>query len=83
MPEAGLKNGVYGLVPHAKYRVIRAITDFYGGQFAVGDVLTFVKRDFLPYHGGHTLTFEPRAIYFQDEANSDVLGSLDTYLEAL
>ena len=83
VPEPDLKSGVYGLVPGAKYRVLRAITDYHGGSFAAGDVLTFVKRDYLPYHGGHTLTFEPRVMYLQDDENADVLGRLDSYLEAL
>ena len=72
-----------GLIPGATYRVIRPVTDHYGTVFAVGEELTYVSRDFLPYHGGHTLVFQPRAMYLQDEDNADVLNDLDAYLSVM
>jgi Domain of unknown function (DUF3601) len=80
LPESGLAAGVYGLIPGAKYRVIRPITDCYGASFEAGEELTFVSRDYLPYHGGHTLVFRPRTMYLQDDENAGVLHALDTYL---
>jgi hypothetical protein len=77
----GLKAGVYGLVPGTAYRVIRLIKDCHGSDFAVGEELTFAHRDYLPYHGGHTIVFRQRAMYLQDEVNADLLNALDAYLE--
>ena len=77
----GLKAGVYGLHPGVTYRVVREIKDHYGEVFPVGTELTFVRRNYLPYHGGHTVVFRPQPIYLQDETNADVLNALDAYLE--
>ncbi len=79
----GVKAGVYGLYPGKSYRVIREIKDYYGTIFPVGMDLIFVRRDYLPYHGGHTVFFRPRPMYLQDEENADVLGALDQYLQAI
>lgn len=77
----GLKAGVYGLHPGETYRVIREIRDYHGGIFPVGTELTFVQRNYLPYHGGHTVVFRPRPMYLQDETDADVLNDLESYLE--
>jgi hypothetical protein len=62
------------------YRVIKPFSDYHHGQFAAGEELIFVGRDYLPYHGGHTLTFTARKIYFQDEENAEILARLESYL---
>lgn len=79
----GVKAGVYGLNPGVTYRVIRQIKDCYGDVFPVGTELLFVRRHFLPYHGGHTLVFRPRPMYLQEDLNAEVLERLDAYLEAI
>lgn len=79
----GLKAGVHGLVAGASYRVLREIRDHYGNVFPVGMELLFVRRHFLPYHGGHTVVFQPQAMYLQEEEHADVLARLEAYLEAL
>lgn len=78
----GVKAGVYGLEPGASYRVIREIKDYYGNIFPVGMELDFVERSFVPYHGGHTVVFQPHTMFLQEQDNADVLNGLDAYLEA-
>jgi hypothetical protein len=63
------------------YRVRRSFGDFYGSPFAEGEVLHFVERKFLPYHGGHTIVFRERSLFVQEEVNASFLRDLDLYLE--
>jgi len=71
------------LKPGCLYRVRRDFTDFYGGHFVEGAILTFQKCDYLPYHGGNTIQFAEQTLYLQDETNADILLDLWTYLEAV
>jgi len=57
----------YALRRNAVYEVVRDFTDHYGTNFAAGTRLTFVQRNYLPYHGGHTLQFREAAVYLQDD----------------
>ena len=72
--------GLYGLEPGVTYRVAKSFTDYHDQQFEVGTELTFEGRDFLPYHGGHTLRFTPRKIYLQEVANGEVIARFDDHL---
>ena len=82
--ESGLANGrVYDLQPGRRYRIVRDFQDFYGDRFKAGEVLTFRKRDFLPYHGGHTITFAEQSMCFQEEANAELLENLWDYLQPI
>lgn len=71
---------VYRLQPQKTYRVHQTFTDYYGHVFEAGQELTFVKRNFLPYDGGHTLTFQPAAVYLQEDLQAEILENLDLYL---
>lgn len=62
------------------YIVKKPFTDFYGNVFSAGEALTYVKRHFLPYHGGHTIVFDQRSIYLQEEENQQIIESLAEYL---
>jgi hypothetical protein len=62
-----------------QYQVCRTFTDYYSNPCRAGEVLTFVEYHFLPYHGGYTLVFQERSLYFQEEENADILNSLGTY----
>lgn len=64
----------------AVYTVAETFTDFYGNVFSVGETLTFVERNFLPYHGGHKIVFKERSLYLQEEANENILNSLGKHL---
>lgn len=72
---------IYRLQPHKIYRVRCTFTDYYGHVFEAGQALTFVSRNFLPYDGGHTLTFQPASVYLQEELQAEILENLDVYLE--
>lgn len=78
-----VKGTVYDLIPGRRYRVLRDFLDYYQGAFTAGQILTFRHRNFLPYHGGHTIEFEEQNIYLQEDANADVLQDLESYLEPL
>ena len=73
--------GVYDLRKGRRYVVVQGFTDHHGGRFEAGEQLTFRRHDYLPYHGGHTVEFEERTVYLQDEDNADVLGSIWSYIE--
>jgi hypothetical protein len=62
-----------------RYRVCQTFTDFYHNQFKEGEVLTFVEHHFLPYHGGHTVVFQERKLYLQEEENASILDGFGTY----
>ena len=64
-----------------RYVVVQSFTDYHGDRFEAGERLTFRKCDYLPYHSGHTLEFEERTVYLQDEANADVLARIWAYIE--
>ena len=71
---------IYTLERDAAYVVSRCFTDYYGNEFAPGEMLTYVERHFLPFHGGHTIVFRERKLYLQEEENKDIIGSLAEYL---
>ena len=71
---------IYTLEKGATYVVSRRLTDFYGNVFAPGEVLTYVERHFLPYHGGHTVVFKERNMYLQEDENRDILDAFAEYL---
>jgi hypothetical protein len=72
---------IYTLEKDAAYIVSRGFTDFYGNVFAPGEILTYVERHFLPYHGGHTIVFRERNLYFQEEENKDIIDSFADYFQ--
>lgn len=75
------RGGVYDLRRGRRYVVVQGFTDYHGGRFEAGERLTFRRHDYLPYHGGHTVVFDERTVYLQDEENAEVLGKLRDYIE--
>jgi len=75
-----LKGTVYGLVPGAEYQVMQAFTDYYNNQFQQGERLRFKERHFLPYHGGHTIMFDDRPLYLQEDDNATILSNFSSYI---
>jgi hypothetical protein len=80
MDREELKGTVYGLVPGAEYQVVQTFTDHYNNQFPRGERLRFKERHFLPYHGGHTIIFEQRPLYLQEEENAAILSNFSEYI---
>ena len=71
---------IYTLEKGATYVVTRTFTDCYGNVFSPGELLTYVERHFLPYHGGHTIVFKERSVYLQEDENQDIIDSFGVYL---
>ena len=80
MDREELKGTVYGLVQGAEYQVMQTFTDYYNNQFQRGELLRFKERHFLPYHGGHTIVFEQRPLYLQEEENAAILSNFSEYI---
>ncbi len=72
---------IYTLEEGTVYIVTQPFKDHYGTEFSAGDKLTFVGRNFLPYHGGHTITFKEKTLYLQEEENRDVVDSFGDYFQ--
>jgi hypothetical protein len=71
---------IYTLEKGATYVVSNRFADFYGNVFSPGEILTYVERHFLPYHGGHTIVFKERNIYLQEDTNRDIVDRFADYL---
>lgn len=80
LPRPELAGTVYGMIPGSQYRVKKAFTDCCGNSFAAGELLRFRQRHFRPYHGGHTIVFEERALYLQEDQNRDMLENFSDYI---
>ncbi|MCB0118802.1 MAG: DUF3601 domain-containing protein [Anaerolineales bacterium] len=78
-PRPGSEGTVYGLIPGAKYKVSIPFTDFYGNSFIQGEVLLFRDRHFLPYDGGHTVIFDRKTLYLQEDQNREILDNFSLY----
>lgn len=82
-PRPELEGTIQGLVPGRRYRVARSFTDHYGNAFERGEILRFKERHFLPYDGGHTIVFEERPLYLQEETNREIVDHFSDYLVQL
>ena len=80
MDREELRGTVYGLVQGAEYQVVQTFTDHYGNEFRRGELLRFKERHFLPYHGGHTIIFDQRPLYLQEEANASIIENFSDYI---
>jgi hypothetical protein len=65
---------IWNLRPGTAVRVVKAFRDGGGHDFAEGAVLHFEKRDYLPYHSGHTVYFREVTMYLCDlDETSDIV----------
>ena len=80
MDREALRGTVYGLVQGAEYQVMQTFTDYYNNQFQRGELLRFKERHFLPYHGGHTIMFDKRSLYLQEDENATILSNFSAYI---
>lgn len=71
---------VHDLVPGVTYEVVADIVDYGGQRIARGRCLTFRSRAFVPYHGGHTLTFDEVTLQLQEDEHAALLGRLEDHL---
>ncbi len=75
-----LKGTIYGLLPGRQYRVMQQFIDFYGNSFKQDELLKFKERHFLPYDGGHTVMFNERMLYLQEDKNKEILEKFSEYI---
>lgn len=75
-----LAGTIYGLIPGREYQIVQSFTDFYGNTFEQNERLHFKQRHFLPYHGGHTVDFNERSLYLQEDTNKDILDRFSEYI---
>ena len=79
-----MPNGtVYDLVPGHLYRVLKDFTDYHGGRFAEGSVLTYQNFNFLPYHGGYTIHFAEQTLYLQEQEHAAILQDMWSFFETV
>ena len=52
---AGVQSWFAGMRAGRRYEVVRAFTDFDGGEHPVGESWTFLGASFLPYDDGQSL----------------------------
>jgi hypothetical protein len=71
---------IYMLQPGVCYLVKQSFVDCFGNHFEQGQRLTFRKRHFLPYHGGHTIVFEERSLYLQEDQNRSIIDDFSRYI---
>lgn len=72
---------IYELKKGRRYVIKRSFVDYHQQRFEVGEQLTFLSYDYLPYHSGHTLTFAERKLYLQEEEQAEIVRSIRSYLE--
>lgn len=75
-----LEGTVYGLMPGREYQIMKSFMDHYGNAFEQGERLRFKQRHFLPYHDGHTILFDERTLYLQEEQNREILDHFSDYI---
>ena len=78
--DPNLNDTVYGMLPEREYQVLQSFTDYYGNTFEKGKRLRFKQRHFLPYHGGHTIVFDGKALYLQENQNQEILDHFSEYI---
>jgi hypothetical protein len=71
---------IYTLQPGVCYAIRQSFVDCFGNHFEQGQRLTFRKRHFLPYHGGHTIVFEERTLYLQEDQNRSIIDEFSRYI---
>jgi len=79
-PRPDLNGTVYGMISGREYRVMKSFTDYYGNSFQRNELLRFKERHFLPYDGGHTIIFDERSLYLQEDRNQEILENFSEYI---
>jgi len=74
---------IWNLFPGAVIRVVKPFRDCAGREFSEGTVLHFTRRDYLPYHNGHTVYFQETTMYLcdADDTSAIVRNRDDEYFE--
>jgi len=65
MAEASID--VWNLQSGSAIRIVKAFQDCYRNEFKEGTTLHFLRREYLPYHSGHTVYFQEATMYLCDD----------------
>jgi hypothetical protein len=49
---------IWNLTSGIAIRIVKTFRDCAGDEFTEGTILHFERRDYLPYHSGHTVFFK-------------------------
>ena len=72
---------VYTLEEGVVYIVAKSFRDHYNNNFSAGEKLTYMGRNFSPYHDGHTIFFKERQLYLHAEMDQEIIEALGDYLQ--
>ncbi len=72
---------IYTLEEGVVYVVAKSFRDHYNNYFSAGEKLTYMSRNFSPYHDGHTIFFKERQLYLQEETNQEIIEAFGDYLK--
>jgi len=64
---------IWNLEVGAVIRIGKTFRDCAGNEFAEGLLLHFTRRDYLPYHSGHTVFFREATMYLCDDDETSAL----------
>jgi len=72
---------VWNLKPGSAIRIVKTFQDYHGKEFAEGTNLHVIRRDYLPYHNGHTIFFQEATMYLcdNDDTSAIVRNEADEY----
>ena len=75
---------IWDLSPGIAIRIVRTFRDRAGNEFTKGSILHFIRRNYLPYHSGHTVYFQEGTMTLCDDDNTrDIVeNSGNQYFEA-
>jgi Domain of unknown function (DUF3601) len=62
---------VWNLKPGTAIRVMKTFRA--GKEYAEGTILHYEKRDYLPYHSGHTVYFKETTMYLCDNDETSAI----------
>ena len=72
---------VWNLQAGSAIRIVKTFQDCCSHEFEQGKILHFIRRDYLPYHAGHTIFFQEATMYLcdNDETGAIVDNQAEEY----
>ena len=64
---------VWNLKPGSAIRIVKTFQDCGSHKFEEGRILHFIRRDYLPYHNGHTVYFQEATMYLCDNDETSAI----------
>ena len=64
---------VRNLQPGSAVRIVKTFQDCCSTKFEKGRILHFIRREYLPYHNGHTVYFHEATMYLCDNDETSAI----------